>query len=404
MSEEEVESGGEEIEEENGGEESEEEEEEEKTEIAEKKGVRKLQKGSVDDDSEEEDDGDKEDGEEGESEEDEASEEEEVVERKVAGKLTKEGLNDVLIKLRRPITQAKVHIIHKLTKDIAQLRRRKSKTEAEKGKNERKAGRFVQEVQVLRKEAKDLLARHLVAHHTTLEELTKQEAAAGRIDLRLRVVVRVGDHRAVRTVLEEFRRANPHWKARVPKLLKNLGKKRKKGDPNTEAIGIRKVEDKKKKVGEVPQKTEESEEDDEADFVASLKSLVKKKDKVEKIKPSKKEPVEKIISAKREPKEIIKPIKKESKKEKVAIIDQSEGEMLVKVLDLRKGGDSVIPKKALASCKPRSEGKKSSFFMGGESEEEEEEEGKFEEEEEMQRSHYQQRREGPGVGVFKPPF
>ena len=91
-----------------------------------------------------------------------------------------------------------MHIIHKLTKDIAQLRRRKSKTEAEKGKNERKAGRFVQEVQVLRKEAKDLLARHLVAHHTTLEELTRQEAAAGRIDLRLRVVVRVGDHRAVR--------------------------------------------------------------------------------------------------------------------------------------------------------------------------------------------------------------
>ena len=108
MSEEEVESGGEESEEENGGEESEEEEEEEKTEIAEKKGVRKLQKGSEDDDGEEEDDGDKEDGEEGESEEDEASEEEEVVERKVAGKLTKEGLNDVLIKLRRPITQAKV--------------------------------------------------------------------------------------------------------------------------------------------------------------------------------------------------------------------------------------------------------------------------------------------------------
>lgn len=77
-------------------------------------------------------------------------------------KLDKTGLNDVLVKLRRPITQAKVvhcldldfdkfvqvHVIHKLTKDISQLRKRKTKGEMEKGKNERKVARFVQEVQV----------------------------------------------------------------------------------------------------------------------------------------------------------------------------------------------------------------------------------------------------------------
>ena len=95
------------------------------------------------------------------------------------GKLDKTGLNEFLVKLRRPITQAKVifgflllklssfivhgwnplnskfktnlqvHVIHKLTKDISMLRRKKTKNEADKSKNERKVARFVQEVQVM---------------------------------------------------------------------------------------------------------------------------------------------------------------------------------------------------------------------------------------------------------------
>ena len=39
-------------------------------------------------------------------------------------------------------------MIHKLTKDISMLRRKKTKSEADKSKNERKVARFVQEVQV----------------------------------------------------------------------------------------------------------------------------------------------------------------------------------------------------------------------------------------------------------------
>ena len=116
--------------------------------------------------------------------------------KKDGGKLDKAGLNEFLIKLRRPITQAKVmliscclkreigtflpqlarldlhpcslvepiifksktfpfgsvflqvHVIHKLTKDISMLRRKKTKSEVDKSKNERKVTRFVQEVQV----------------------------------------------------------------------------------------------------------------------------------------------------------------------------------------------------------------------------------------------------------------
>ena len=44
-----------------------------------------------------------------------------------------------------------MHVIHKLTKDISMLRRKKTKSEADKSKNERKVARFVQEVQVMTK-------------------------------------------------------------------------------------------------------------------------------------------------------------------------------------------------------------------------------------------------------------
>ena len=39
-------------------------------------------------------------------------------------------------------------MIHKLTKDISMLRKKKTRSEADKSKNERKVARFVQEVQV----------------------------------------------------------------------------------------------------------------------------------------------------------------------------------------------------------------------------------------------------------------
>ena len=41
-----------------------------------------------------------------------------------------------------------MHVIHKLTKDISMLKKRKTKVDADRAKNERKVARFVQEVQV----------------------------------------------------------------------------------------------------------------------------------------------------------------------------------------------------------------------------------------------------------------
>merc|ERR1712013_132442 len=207
-------------------------------------------------------------------------------------KLDKAGLNEFLVKLRRPITQAKVHVIHKLTKDIALLRRKKTKSESDKSKNERKVARFVQEVQVLRKEKKDAMARWVVANDVTLEQVTKEETASQKIDLRLRAMARVAEHKAVLTLLKEFRVKYPRWKSRVPKLLRSLGKNRKKVDPNLEPIGIKGLNRGKKSKSEVDQ-TNQGESDSHGDNVEdSFKppkkakkpkvKVIKEKEKVEK--------------------------------------------------------------------------------------------------------------------------
>merc|ERR1712013_642887 len=191
-------------------------------------------------------------------------------------KLDKAGLNEFLVKLRRPITQAKVHVIHKLTKDIALLRRKKTKSESDKSKNEKK----------------DAMARWVVANDVTLEQVTKEETASQKIDLRLRAMARVAEHKAVLTLLKEFRVKYPRWKSRVPKLLRSMGKNRKKVDPNMEPLGVKGLNRGKKSKSEVDQ-TNQGESDWHGDNVEdSFKppkkakkpkvKVIKEKEKVEK--------------------------------------------------------------------------------------------------------------------------
>merc|ERR1719500_2726647 len=267
------------------------------------------------------------------------------------------------------------------------LRRKKTKNEADKSKNERKVARFVQEVQVLRKEKKDAMARWVVANNVTLEQVTREETASQKIDLRLRAMVRVAEHKAVRTLLEGFRVKYPRWKSRVPKLLRNLGKKRKKADPNMEPLGVKALGNSKKSAPSKRDASEESSDDgmeqpsgdDEKEFVSSLKSLATS-------------PREKKSKAKNSARGLEKESAKSGKTTKTLdkkkpVKEVENGQMVVKVLDLKgesKDSISVGQKKKVNVARPsvqsnKPETKKSSFFVGGESEDDsggdEEEEG-----------------------------
>ena len=186
----------------------------------------------------------------------------------------------------------------------------------------------------------------------------------------------------------------------MPKLLKNLGKqRRKKDDPNKEALGVKAAVGKVKKeepkdevdlgeisggddgdsegesededVGEAMDEGDEeensnSDEDDESTFVNSLKDLIAPE------VPAR----ETITNA----------VEKKSKAKKPSKIGKSEGQMLVRVLDLKNatGETAGVQKEQKENTQPvkKPEAKKSSFFVGGESESEESEEEYQEQDEE----------------------
>jgi len=221
----------------------------------------------------------------------------------------------------------------------------------------------------------------------TLEQVTREETASQKIDLRLRAMVRVAEHKAVRTLLEGFRVKYPRWKSRVPKLLRSLGKKRKKADPNMEPLGVKALGHSKKSAPSKRDASEESSDDgmkqpsgdDEKEFVSSLKSLA--------TSPQEKKPMAKNSARglEKESAKSGKTTKTLDKKKPVKEVENSQ--MVVKVLDLKgesKDSISVGQKKKVNVARPsvqsnKPETKKSSFFVGGESEDDsggdEEEEG-----------------------------
>ena len=340
-----------------------------------------------------------------------------------SGKVIKDSLNTLIVSLRPCITQAKVHIIHQLSRHIAGLKKKKSANEKEKAKNERKVERFVEEISILKRAKKDVISRWLVVNKKSFADITKQETLTQKFNMKVRVFVRTGEHKAVKKVLDAYRSKHTDWESEVPKALRTLGKKRKKTDPNKQELGIKLVkaaEDASKKVackdknvtdnkdtvenndgntssesggeesdiddqeaqsdesdndegivnaeglsmGAIDKDSPEgnsSDSDDEEIFVSSLKNALK---------------VDKESSTRKD-REPVNEIQKDS-------IEKKKGEVLVKVIDLKNADFDTVEgdkdKPSIVKATDSNKNKKSSFFMGGESESEEEKEGEEEDE------------------------
>lgn len=191
-------------------------------------------------------------------------------------KIQKETLNTLIISLRPCIAQAKVHIIHKLAKQVAGLKKKKCGNDQEKVKNERKVGRFVDEISILKRANKDMISRWLVVNNKTFAEVTKRETLTQQFNLKVRVFVRAGEHQSVRKVLDSFRIKYPLWEEEVPTVLRTLGKKKKKTDPNNpndQELGIKplkkedKVEDKIKEANKIKESMKKTSISDKASDV-----------------------------------------------------------------------------------------------------------------------------------------
>merc|ERR1712179_15302 len=247
-----------------------------------------------------------------------------------------------------------------------------------------------------------VISRWLVVNKKSFADVTKQETLTQKFNMKVRVFVRTGEHKAVKKVLDAYKVKYPNWESEVPKVLRTLGKKRKKTDPNKQELGIKaakegstKVTDKDASATIKQDSLENSEDtssesgsddsdvdegivttvghvsgiddraspeanscdsDDEEIFVTSLKDALK-------------------LGSERSTRKVIEPVK--GKRE--GSIEKKNGEVVVKVIDLNNADFDTVAgerdKSTQIKATDKNKCKKSSFFMGGESESEEEKDG-----------------------------
>ena len=177
-------------------------------------------------------------------------------------------LNNFLVSLRHPITQSKVHVIHKLTRRITQLRRKKG-SEEQKQQNERKAARMVEEIKVLKDMPKDQMCRFAFRNRQKLDKVLAGD------DMKLRALVRVSCHPSVEKPVLELRGKYPNWKKEEQSLLAKMGRIQDKKSP-----GIKMAKKLKQKTKQLDKKLKEEGglkrdpkgEDLDIRFLASVKS------------------------------------------------------------------------------------------------------------------------------------
>jgi len=282
--------------------------------------------------------------------------------------LDKETVNRLIISLRPCLAQAKVHLIHNLSRQVESLKKKKCANEQEKEKNERKFSRFIEEISILKRSKRDVISKWLIVNDKSFDEVTKQEAITQKFNLKVRAFVRAGEHKSVKKVMDSFRSQYPTWNKDVQTLLRNLGKKRKKQDPNKVELGIKPVASKVGVSEEIADKKKPSKKDtiEDSSVVASEK-LEEDSLESESESDSDAEIEGDFIDL------------KSPSLEKISFHTNSDpnlekncGDVLVKVLDLNNIEENTASKVQPAiKASDAFEAKRSSFFKGGESDQEE---------------------------------
>uniref|UniRef100_A0A1B6FKA2 Serum response factor-binding protein 1 n=1 Tax=Cuerna arida TaxID=1464854 RepID=A0A1B6FKA2_9HEMI len=144
------------------------------------------------------------------------------VDQLVPTKLNKISLNNQIIRMRKNVKRAKVHVIHKLTRTIAMLRKSKG-NEQLKAKHERKAERLTKKVKRIDELSEDEIAKFAL---TTTEDLNRLSIDI-KMPMTTQAMATIAIHKFVAGPVEEYRKAFPDLPKAAPKLLKKKKRKNK---------------------------------------------------------------------------------------------------------------------------------------------------------------------------------
>lgn len=192
------------------------------------------------------------------------------------------ALNNKVISMRGQIKKVKVHVIHKLTKQIKTLQSKSRGPDKAMVKNKRKAEKLIEEVQIIKDLKPDRISKYAIGHTSSFSEVCKEP----RMSLETRALARLTDNKILQDSVREFRRDHEDWMSLAAFLMsRNSGRRIKKKSQNRVDKIITNV-----KAGEVLVKSflknRLEGDEDELEKVVNLNAVKKKSDN------SKQEPVE----------------------------------------------------------------------------------------------------------------
>ncbi|XP_059086761.1 uncharacterized protein LOC131883326, partial [Tigriopus californicus] len=144
-------------------------------------------------------------------------------------------LNNAIVGLRPAVKQAKVHLIHQLSRQIKTLEARTITVPSAQSKRDRKLERFRQEIMLIKDAPRDAVGRFALQNQHTFEAIAPSE------DMDLRAKVRLANHKSIQAKVQPFREKFPNWSEEVARLLPALGAKQIRKSSGVKARKVEKV-------------------------------------------------------------------------------------------------------------------------------------------------------------------
>lgn len=169
--------------------------------------------------------------------------------------------NNEIIRMRRLVRQARVCVIHKLTREVKTLRM-KHGTEKQQEKNKRKADKLISEIHALKKIKVDCITKFGIANKKSLQEILQTK----NVKENIRIMARVTDNKALKNAIIKFRETYPNYEEYLQpgkkKSAKPKIKSQEKQNNNTEITKESRLADEPSSDQDLGQNNDSVDDDD----------------------------------------------------------------------------------------------------------------------------------------------
>ena len=136
-------------------------------------------------------------------------------------------VNNTIVKMRKAVIKAKIHVIRSLVKNLKSLKNKKAANAKQKTQNERKTERLTKELNILKRLKKDQVSKFALSNtQNFLPEINPEKTEIDEI-LTKRAFIRLCNTPVLGKDVQQFRKKFPNWESELPKITKNLGVKQK---------------------------------------------------------------------------------------------------------------------------------------------------------------------------------